>query len=259
MSAPDYDVIHRWWIPALGGKFDAIPGATNETWFNADGARHLPRPVRRALRHPARAHDGLGRGDAAPTSSTPGSTREAGAQAAGTSSLGKETFTRRLREVPRARGRGRRRPALGREPAARGRRRRSSRSSATAAARCRRSGKDWTDRQIDALDRLPPEGGAPWPLTPRRPIPAWQRGRFASWLVTVDHKRIGILYLATRGFFFVAGGIMALLIRTQLAHAERALHRARQPTTSSSRCTGRRWSSSSSSRSSPGSPTTSCR
>ncbi len=52
-----------------------------------------------------------------------------------------------------------------------------------------------------------------------RPIPAWQRGRFASWLVTVDHKRIGILYLATSGFFFVAGGIMALLIRTQLAQA----------------------------------------
>jgi cytochrome c oxidase subunit I len=51
------------------------------------------------------------------------------------------------------------------------------------------------------------------------PIPAWQRGRVASWLVTTDHKRIGILYLATSGFFFVAGGIMALLIRTQLAEA----------------------------------------
>ena len=53
----------------------------------------------------------------------------------------------------------------------------------------------------------------------RAPVPAWQRGRFASWLVTVDHKRIGILYLATSGFFFLAGGIMALLIRTQLAQA----------------------------------------
>jgi cytochrome c oxidase subunit I len=51
------------------------------------------------------------------------------------------------------------------------------------------------------------------------PIPAWQRGRVASWIVTVDHKRIGILYLATSGFFFLAGGIMALLIRTQLAEA----------------------------------------
>lgn len=49
------------------------------------------------------------------------------------------------------------------------------------------------------------------------PAPAWQRGRVASWLVTTDHKRIGILYLAASGFFFLAGGIMALLIRTQLA------------------------------------------
>jgi cytochrome c oxidase subunit I len=52
------------------------------------------------------------------------------------------------------------------------------------------------------------------------PIPTWQRGRIASWLVTVDHKRIGILYLVTSGLFFVAGGIMALLMRTQLAQAE---------------------------------------
>ena len=35
VTAPDFDVIHSWWIPALGGKFDAIPGVTNETWFNA--------------------------------------------------------------------------------------------------------------------------------------------------------------------------------------------------------------------------------
>jgi cytochrome c oxidase subunit 2 len=29
------DVAHSWWIPALGGKFDAIPGYTNHTWFKA--------------------------------------------------------------------------------------------------------------------------------------------------------------------------------------------------------------------------------
>ena len=27
------DVAHSWWIPKLGGKFDAIPGLTNHTWF----------------------------------------------------------------------------------------------------------------------------------------------------------------------------------------------------------------------------------
>ena len=53
----------------------------------------------------------------------------------------------------------------------------------------------------------------------RAAVPAWQRGRFASWLVTVDHKRIGMLYVVTSGLFFLAGGIMALLIRTQLAQA----------------------------------------
>jgi len=34
--SPDDDVIHSWWIPALGGKIDAIPGTVNETWFEAD-------------------------------------------------------------------------------------------------------------------------------------------------------------------------------------------------------------------------------
>lgn len=36
VTAPDSDVIHSWWIPALGGKIDAIPGTTNETWFQAE-------------------------------------------------------------------------------------------------------------------------------------------------------------------------------------------------------------------------------
>jgi cytochrome c oxidase subunit II len=36
VTAPDADVIHSWWIPSLGGKIDAIPGTTNETWFRAE-------------------------------------------------------------------------------------------------------------------------------------------------------------------------------------------------------------------------------
>lgn len=35
VTAPDWDVIHSWWIPELGGKFDAIPGTVNRTWFKA--------------------------------------------------------------------------------------------------------------------------------------------------------------------------------------------------------------------------------
>ena len=45
----------------------------------------------------------------------------------------------------------------------------------------------------------------------------WRKGRVTSWLTTVDHKRIGILYIVTSLFFFAFGGLLALLIRTQLA------------------------------------------
>ncbi|HET6679893.1 MAG TPA: cytochrome c oxidase subunit I [Gemmatimonadaceae bacterium] len=37
-----------------------------------------------------------------------------------------------------------------------------------------------------------------------------------SWITTVDHKRIGILYLYTSLFFFVLGGVEAVTIRAQL-------------------------------------------
>jgi cytochrome c oxidase subunit 2 len=30
------DVVHRWWVPGLSGKFDATPGQSNSTWFKAD-------------------------------------------------------------------------------------------------------------------------------------------------------------------------------------------------------------------------------
>jgi cytochrome c oxidase subunit 2 len=32
------DVAHSWWIPKLGGKFDAIPGYVNHTWFRLERA-----------------------------------------------------------------------------------------------------------------------------------------------------------------------------------------------------------------------------
>ena len=52
---------------------------------------------------------------------------------------------------------------------------------------------------------------------------SWKTGRVSSWLVTVDHKRIGILYIATSLVFFVAGGILALLMRAQLATPKETL------------------------------------
>src|SRR5215475_14041826 len=43
-----------------------------------------------------------------------------------------------------------------------------------------------------------------------------ERGLFA-WFSTVDHKKIGILYLLTALVFFMIGGVEALVIRLQLA------------------------------------------
>jgi cytochrome c oxidase subunit 1 len=45
----------------------------------------------------------------------------------------------------------------------------------------------------------------------------WKRGRIASWLTTVDHKRIGLLYITTSLVFLLAGGLLAVLMRAQLA------------------------------------------
>jgi cytochrome c oxidase subunit 1 len=43
---------------------------------------------------------------------------------------------------------------------------------------------------------------------------------FLSWMMTVDHKRIGILYLLSAAVFFMAGGFEALLMRIQLAQPD---------------------------------------
>ena len=53
------------------------------------------------------------------------------------------------------------------------------------------------------------------PVTPYRAD--WRRGRVAGWLTTTDHKRIGVLYTVTALVFFAFGGILALLMRAQLA------------------------------------------
>lgn len=91
ISAPDFEVIHSWWIPALGGKFDAIPGVTNETWFNPKapgtyrgqcaefcGTQHTKMTAEVEAMPAAEFEQWLG--------------AEARAQEAGTSGLGEQTF-----------------------------------------------------------------------------------------------------------------------------------------------------------------------
>jgi cytochrome c oxidase subunit II len=36
ITAPENDVNHSYWVPGIGGKFDAIPGRTTQTGFQAD-------------------------------------------------------------------------------------------------------------------------------------------------------------------------------------------------------------------------------
>jgi cytochrome c oxidase subunit 1 len=58
--------------------------------------------------------------------------------------------------------------------------------------------------------------------TPRRTLfrrPSATTG-LGSWLTTVDHKRIGVLYGVTAFAFFLIGGVEALLLRVQLARPE---------------------------------------
>jgi cytochrome c oxidase subunit I len=61
-----------------------------------------------------------------------------------------------------------------------------------------------------------PELGALPHASPQEGEHEGETGAFA-WVSTVDHKKIGILYLLTALFFFAIGGLEALVIRLQLA------------------------------------------
>jgi cytochrome c oxidase subunit I len=56
------------------------------------------------------------------------------------------------------------------------------------------------------------------PAPPSRP-PS-RRAVIWDWMTTVDHKKIGIMYGVTALFFFLVGGLQAVLIRIQLAQPE---------------------------------------
>jgi cytochrome c oxidase subunit 2 len=42
LDVTSVDVAHSWWVPAFGGKIDAIPGKTNHTWFKAEKVGTYP-------------------------------------------------------------------------------------------------------------------------------------------------------------------------------------------------------------------------
>jgi cytochrome c oxidase subunit I+III len=50
---------------------------------------------------------------------------------------------------------------------------------------------------------------------------AWQRPKgLLGWLTTTNHKDIGLMFIVTAFVFFLLAGVLALLVRVQLAHPE---------------------------------------
>ena len=241
VTAPATTSSTSWWIPALGGKIDAIPGKTNHT-----GSRRRDRrstgPVRRGLRRPARA-------DAAERRGVPHARvralarRSAARRTAGTSDLGKETFDGVCAKCHGSRARARSGPTLARQPLLARPRRGSDSSSANGRGAMPPVGGTGATRQIDALTRTTLERRElQWRLSqPHAYPPPGTRGRFASWLVDrrpqADRDP---LHRARRWLFFVAGGDHGAA-DPHAARAGRTSTSSRAtPTTSSSRCTGRR-------------------
>jgi cytochrome c oxidase subunit 2 len=143
------DVIHSWWIPRLGGKFDAIPGKVNETWFNAVA----PGIYR------GQCAEFCGIQHAAMTAEVEAMPREdfeqwledeAEAQENGTSNLGEETYAGACAKCHGPEGEGDIGPRLAGSPTI---------QEQELVERIVRNGRrkmppvgpDWTDRQMDAL------------------------------------------------------------------------------------------------------------
>ena len=57
-------------------------------------------------------------------------------------------------------------------------------------------------------------------LTPKEKHPRLWLEVMHEWIVTTDHKKIGLMYIASSLMFFLIGGIEILLIRIQLARPE---------------------------------------
>ena len=71
------------------------------------------------------------------------------------------------------------------------------------------------------IERPAPDTLTPAVATPESTYGAFRRPvhstGWKSWLFTIDHKKLGIMYGASALFFFLVGGLEALLIRAQLA------------------------------------------
>ena len=219
------DVIHSWWIPALGGKIQAIPGRDNHTWFQAQPGSYDGQCAELCGVYHASMNATVQAESQQAVPALPRDLARDDRQA---------DLERRLRDVPRE-------PRAGRLRACDRNNSLLIQPNALAGDHPQRLyrpagsmppvGDTWTRQEHHALvayvkkhiykaapreRRMAASSEAAYPV-------GWKNGRVASWLVTVDHKRIGILYIATSIFFFALGGVLAVLMRAQLATPERAL------------------------------------
>jgi cytochrome c oxidase subunit 2 len=151
ITAPEYDVVHSYWIPAIGGKFDAIPGETTELEFIAE----------REGVYPGQCAEFCGLQHGVMTASlevVPGAEfdrwleSEARAQETGESDLGQITFEGACAKCHGMEGEGLIAPALAGNPTI------EQRDAVEEVVRNGRGempavGRGWSDRQLDALVR----------------------------------------------------------------------------------------------------------
>src|SRR5437868_10671685 len=72
---------------------------------------------------------------------------------------------------------------------------------------------------ITAAPQVGPRAGVTAPQPTH--LMSVRRG-IGAWLTTVDHKKIGVMYIVTTFVFFLLAGLAALLVRLQLALPEGA-------------------------------------
>jgi cytochrome c oxidase subunit II len=149
ITAPDWDVNHSFWIPAAGGKFDAIPGETTEFEFKA----------KKTGVYPGQCAEFCGLQHAVMTASLEvlraaefdsWLAREVKAQETGESDLGEATFVGACAKCHGLSGEGLIGPALEGNPLV------EQRDALEEVVRNGRGamppvGRDWDDRQMDAL------------------------------------------------------------------------------------------------------------
>jgi cytochrome c oxidase subunit 1 len=70
------------------------------------------------------------------------------------------------------------------------------------------------------MSAIVPEMASPRGLAPREQSYLAHGRGIASWLFSLDHKRIGVMYLVSVLAAFLLGGVFAMLIRTQLLKPE---------------------------------------